>query len=626
MKNKIRTLFLLMFTSAVSFAQEANQKHVVSKGETITQIAKKYQTSVNEIFLLNPNAVNGINENQILIIPNLNSGAMQHEVLAQETVFGISKKYNIAIDQLYLFNPGLKENGLKVGQKINITKPKTSSVINSNESKVVTYKEIEVKEKETLYSLAVENNTTVSELYELNPKLESEGLKKGQIIKIPSTKNVTSSSTFSTTTKTNFIFVQPKETIYGISKKYQVSQDDLLKWNPELQNGLKEGMKLYVQKPLPEIEVTLEPIFDEPVVTKTKSNNNAVQELTFLLPFSLKEDSFSDRTALNKRLNSDVFLNMTLDFYSGALIAIDSVKAMNLPIHIKIVDSKENNRFLNIEELKSQIDFSSTDVVIGPFFQKNVDAFSEVFKNQNLMIVSPLSTDAGKPYPNQVHAMPNNGMIRTTMMEYLRSNYGNLIAVVNPKSNSNKEFFAQNFPEVKLVSTSDTGGLSASTIESQFVQGKTNYVILDSNSMKTAIDLVTTLKKLKGKYDIRLVTLEKLDVLDSTEVQIQDLVDLKFTYPSVTNDATSNVNKKFEEAFKKRFNTTPNRFAIRGFDVTMDVISRMMQDDDNTENIFGYGSEQIENKFMYVNENGGIFNSGIYVLYYDKDLTIKEVQ
>ena len=128
------------------------------------------------------------------------------------------------------------------------------------------------------------------------------------------------------------------------------------------------------------------------------------------------------------------------------------------------------------------------------------------------------------------------------------------------------------------------------------------------------------------KFDIRLVALEKLDVLDSTEVQIQDLVDLKFTFPSVTNDATSNVNVKFEEAFKKRFNTSPNRFAIRGFDVTMDVISRMMQDDDNGENIFGYGSEQIENKFTYVNENGGIFNSGIYVLYYDKDLTIKEAQ
>lgn len=624
MKNKIRTLFLLMFTSVVSFAQEANQKHVVSKGETITQIAKKYQTSVNEIFLLNPNAVNGINENQILIIPNLNSGAMQHEVLAQETVFGISKKYNIAIDQLYLYNPGLKENGLKVGQKINISKPKTGSAISPNESKVVTYKEIEVKEKETLYSLAVQNNTTVSEIYELNPKLESEGLKKGQIIKVPSIKSASSNGTYSSST--NIIFVQPKETIYGISKKYNVSQDDLLKWNPDLQNGLKEGMKLYVQKPLSEVEVALDYTLDESVATKTKRNDNAVQELTFLLPFSLKEDSFADRTALNKRLNTDIFLNMTLDFYSGALIAIDSVKAMNLPIHIKIVDSKENNRSLNIEELKAQIDFSSTDVVIGPFFQKNVDAFSEVFKDQDLMIVSPLSTDAGKPYPNQVHAMPNNGMIRTTMMEYLRSNYGNLIAIVNPKSNSNKEFFAQNFPEVKLVSTSDNGSLSASTIESQLIQGKTNYVILDSNSMKTAIDLVTTLKKLKGKYDIRFVALEKLDVLDSTEVQIQDLVDLKFTYPSVTNDATSNVNKKFEEAFKKRFNTPPNRFAIRGFDVTMDVISRMMQDDDNTENIFGYGSEQIENKFTYVNENGGIFNSGIYVLYYDKDLTIKEVQ
>lgn len=630
MKNKIGTLFLLMFTSAVGFAQEATRKHTVQKGETITQIAKKYQTSTSELFVLNPNAVNGINENQILLIPNLNSGAIQHEVLAQETIYGISKKYNIAIDQLYLYNPGLKENGLKIGQKINISKPKAISNPNSNatESSVITYREIEVKEKETIYSLAVQNNTTVSEIYELNPKLESEGLKKGQIVKIPSTKNKVDSnnSLYEIKNQVDFIFVAPKETIYGISKKYQVSQDDLIRWNPDLQNGLKEGMKLYLQKPTQEIAAEIQSVGNIPVVEKIKKNRNQIQELTFLLPFNIKEDSFSDRASLNKRLNTDVFLNMTLDFYSGALIAIDSAKAMNLPIHIKIVDSKENNRSLDIEELKSQIDFSLTDVVIGPFFQKNVDAFSEIFKNEDLMVVSPLSTDAGKPYPNQVHAMPNNGMIRSTMMEYLRSNYGNLVAVLNPKSNSNKAFFTQDFPEVKLVSASENGNVSASAIESQLVQGKVNYVILDSNSMKTAIDLVSALKKLRSKFDIRLVALEKLEVLDSTEVQIQDLVDLKFTFPSVTNDATSNVNKNFEEAFKRRFNTSPNRFAIRGFDVTMDVISRMMQDDDNGENIFGYGSEQIENKFTYVNENGGIFNSGIYVLYYDKDLTIKEAQ
>ena len=624
--NKLKsTLFLVMCSAFAGFAQQATNKHTVAKGETVTQIAKQYQTTANEIFLLNPAAVNGINENQILIVPNFTGVGIQHEVLAQETVYGISKKYNIAIDQLYLYNPGLKENGLKVGQKINISKPKNANVI--VDKKQPSYKEVEIAEKETIYSLAVSNNTTVSAIYELNPGLETNGLKKGQFVKIPTKENAVTENK----NKSLQITVQPKETVYGISKKYNVSQDDLLKWNPDLKNGLRDGMVLNIQQPKANDVVVAKPIepkvIEETVVmNKSKRQQNEVQELTLLLPFNIKDDTFSDRTALNKRLNSDIFLNMALDFYSGALIAIDSAKALNLPIQIKIVDSKENNRSLNIEELKKQIDFSSTDVVIGPFFQKNVDAFSEAFKDQDLMVVSPLSTDTGKPYPNQVHAMPNNGLVRSTMMEYLRSNFGNIIAVINPKTTSSKEFFTKSFSDVKLVNSAENGSLSISNVESKLVQGKVNYVILDSNSMRTAVDLINGLKKLKNKFDIRLVALEKYEVLDSTEINIQDLVDLKFTYPSVTNDATANVNKRFEDAFKKRFNTLPNRFAIRGFDVTMDVISRMMQNDEDSNNVFGYGSEQIENKFTYVNENGGIFNSGIYVLYYDKDLTIKEAE
>jgi len=624
MKNKIRTLFLLMFTSAVSFAQETNQKHVVSKGETITQIAKKYQTTTNDLFLLNPTAVNGINENQVLIIPNKHTIGLQHEVQTQETVYGISKKYNIAIDQLYLYNPGLKENGLKVGQKINITKPQVNNKSTLADSDIL-FKEIEVKEKETLYSLAAEYKTAISVLYDLNPSLEKEGLKKGTLIKVPinDKQNKLSESKHVTSVTPSYILVESKETIYGISKKHNVSQDDLLKWNPELQNGLKEGMKLYVQKPLREVEVALDPIFDEPVVVKR--NNNTIQELTFLLPFNIKEDTFLDRSALNKKLNSDVFLNMTLDFYSGALIAIEDAENKNLPIRVKIVDSKENNRSLNVEALKTEIDFTETDVVIGPFFQKNVDAFSEVFKDQDLMIVSPLSTDAGKPYPNQVHAMPNSNMVKNTMMEYLRSKNGNIIAVINPKSATSKSYFDQNFQEVKQVNVSENGSVNQAAIESKIISGQTNYVILESNSLKTAIEVISNLKKLQKNYDVRLVVIDKNDSLDSTEINMQDLVDLQFTFPSITNESTANVNVGFENAFKKRFKVKPNRFAIRGYDVTMDVITRMMQADDS-ENIFGYGSEQIENKFMYVNENGGIFNSGIYVLYYDKDLTIKEAQ
>lgn len=633
MKRKLSALFILLCSSFASIAQEGTQKHVVSKGETITQIAKKYQTTANEIFVLNPLAVNGINENQVLQIPNKTSTMLQHEVLAQETVYGISKKYNIAIDQLYLYNQGLQENGLKVGQFLNLSKARSKT----KHIPVALYKEIEVQDKQTIYAIAVQNNTAVSKLYELNPELEKEGLKKGQFIKVPleETKAVVKKLNEETASSAtvNSIIVQPKETIYGISKKHNVSQEDLLKWNPSLKDGLKNGTKLYVQNPISnnvstynnQAIVSKEANKLEPLNQITKQNNEA-RELTLLLPFNIKDDTFLDKSTLNKRLNSDVFLNMTLDFYSGALVAIDSAKAMKLPIHINIVDSKESNRSLNIENLKNDVNFSTTDVVIGPFFQKNVDALSEAFKDQSLLIVSPLSTDAGKPFKNQVHSMPNGLLIKNTMMEYLRSKNGNVIAVLNPTSSTSKSFYTDSFPEVKIVNTVNNDGISSAAIEAQFIANQTNFVVLDHNSLKTAIDLVAALKKLQKKYDVRLVVLEKTDVLDSSEINSQDLANLKFTFPSVTNETANVKSERFKDLYKKKFGISPNRFAVRGFDVTFDVITRMMQNEDYSENIFSYGSEQIENKFMYVNSNGGVFNSAIYVLYYDKDLTIKEAE
>ncbi|MDN3710051.1 hypothetical protein QW060_24425 [Myroides ceti] len=188
------------------------------------------------------------------------------------------------------------------------------------------------------------------------------------------------------------------------------------------------------------------------------------------MPFNLDKNNPDNKTEINKILNNDVFLNMTLDFYSGALIAIDSARAMNLPLEVKIFDSKESNRSMNVAQLKQQFDFSNTDVVIGPFFQANVDAISEEFKDTPTLIVSPLSTDKGKPYPNQVHTMPNTDIVRNEMMEYLRAQNGNIIAVLNPKAASSRNFFESNFKEVKLLDAAANGAVTKSQIEACLIK------------------------------------------------------------------------------------------------------------------------------------------------------------
>ena len=70
MMNNLKFIILLFFfwISFNNFAQE-NIKHTVVKGETITNIFQKYNVTPSDIYSLNPEVLNGLQENNILIIP-----------------------------------------------------------------------------------------------------------------------------------------------------------------------------------------------------------------------------------------------------------------------------------------------------------------------------------------------------------------------------------------------------------------------------------------------------------------------------------------------------------------------------------------------------------------------------
>ena len=227
---------------------------------------------------------------------------------------------------------------------------------------------------------------------------------------------------------------------------------------------------------------------------------------------------------------------MTLDFYSGAKLAIDDLKSKNYNLNVKFVDSKETNRALDVNTLKSDFDFSSTDVIIGPFFQKNVDAVSESFKNQQTIIVSPLSTDKGKPYPRQVHTMPNTEIVKKQMLEYVLSKQANVVAITDGKKTS-AAYFNSGYPAITTLTVKADEKVSVTVLRNLLSPTHENYIVYDATSLNTSVELVRTLRSLLKDFKIQLISLEKLDVLDSSDIQIDDLTALKYTFPSVTNDS-----------------------------------------------------------------------------------------
>jgi LysM repeat protein len=165
-------IFVFMIACFV-FGQDFN-KHMVEKGETITQIAQKYNVTPYDIYQLNPDVQGGLKPNSVLLIPikgsakKTVSNAITHKVEPKETLFGIEKKYGVSDEALKSANPDLEKLGLQIGQILVIPSSTVVKATVSTPEKAVFHN---VLPKETKYSIAKAYGITIEELERKNPEI-----------------------------------------------------------------------------------------------------------------------------------------------------------------------------------------------------------------------------------------------------------------------------------------------------------------------------------------------------------------------------------------------------------------------------------------------------------------------
>lgn len=351
---------------------------------------------------------------------------------------------------------------------------------------------------------------------------------------------------------------------------------------------------------------------------------NQPKKLALLLPFNLNKVQNDTVNSVADRLKKDKFLNMTLDFYSGALEAIDSAKQLGVTVDVSVFDSEETKNGLNLVKLIADNHLEDFSAVIGPFYQTNVEKTAELLSASQVAIISPLSKEIGKSYPNLFQTITSTSVLRSSIFDFMRSKNGNVIAVVDKKKVSVKKYIVDNQKDVRLVSLTEIGALIPESLSSKLQKDRINYVVLETES---TVLIKATLKLLLSKLKecaIQLVILEPNETLETDEIEFDNLVQLKLLYPSMTRENSSVGAEIFEKNYKLKNKVTPNAFAIRGFDVTFDALMRLSQATTFSESTSIQVTEQVESKFDYFkNESGGFGNKGLYILYYDADLTVK---
>ena len=355
-----------------------------------------------------------------------------------------------------------------------------------------------------------------------------------------------------------------------------------------------------------------------------KPSVNQTKKLALLLPFNLAKVQNDTVNTIADRLKKDKFLNMTLDFYSGALVAIDSAKQLGISVDVSVFDSEETKNNSNIANLIKQNKLDDFSSVIGPFYQTNVEKTAELLTTNQVAVISPLSKEIGKSYPNLFQTITSPTLIRSAIFDFMRSKNGNILAVVDKKKVSVKKYIIDNQKDVRLVSLTEIGALIPESLSSKLQKDRINYVVLETES---TVLIKATLKLLLSKLKecaIQLVILEPNETLDTDEIEFANLLKLKLLYPSMTRENTSPEAAIFEKNYKLKNKVTPNAFATRGFDVTFDTLMRLSQATTFAESASTQVTEQVESKFDYFkNETGGFANKGLYILYYDADLTVK---
>ncbi len=213
-------------------------EYVVQRGDTLWNISKKLDTTVEEIKKINNLDNNLLYIGQVLKVPNYETVIDNNTIYIVkkgDTLYSIAKMYNVSLDDLKKFN-GLSNNDLSVGDQIKI--PISQSIITPSENEVINEGSVYVVQKgDTLYSIAKRFNTTIDNIKN-NNSIIGDVLSVGMNLLIP-TNNISDVLIHK---------VISGDSLWSIAKKYNTTIDDIKRLNNLVSDLLVIGQELQVKQ------------------------------------------------------------------------------------------------------------------------------------------------------------------------------------------------------------------------------------------------------------------------------------------------------------------------------------------------------------------------------------------
>jgi len=510
-----------------------------------------------------------------------------------------------------------------------------------------------VQERQTLYSISKAYNVTQDEILEANHGLRESGLKKNSIIMIPvqseapAMKDIPQQETAESVQEPPQEPAQPSfqkihvvrwyETLKDIADRYNVSESAIIAANKLKDGKIKNRQKLiiptevYAQSITPEMpaeeKVSEEEEDDMDLETAFDNDDNqeeATQEY-------ISKSHIQATVLLPLKATGSTSSKSNMDFYSGVLLAAREMGESGVDIDMSVYDIANGSYGATKSELES------SDIIIGPVAAADITRIYAVAPGIKALI-SPLDPKAEQlcqTYSTMIHAPAPRMAQYEDLAQWIKEDLmpGDRVIVISEKE-------ARKGDEGKLLRAAIDSAyieyipLAYSILEGRKIQEPleakmtaegTNRVIIASESEAFVNDAVRNLNlTIHNKFNVVLYAPAKIRTFETIEIENFHNTNLhaSLTYYIDYSNAEA---KQFVKKYRALFNTEPTQFAFQGYDVAKYFIGLCAKYGDawmhHTEDTL-----MLQSTFNIKPVGNGYINNGIRRIVYGPDYSVMVVE
>jgi len=404
--------------------------------------------------------------------------------------------------------------------------------------------------------------------------------------------------------------VKKGQTLYAISKAYDVAMQDVINTNPEINQGLKANQTLLIPAPVAEdplelisvIEpaIIVPPVMDPPVdkdheVPGEDPISITTGYLTYQLPCGMTPDS--KKEVYNVALMMHLFLKESdsidigspsqkeiesynsfryIQFYEGFLLAVDSLRKAGLNLNLYVYSLETNPTFTST--LLKKPEMAEMDLIIGMLFNRNFEIVASWARDHQIPIVSPVSERESQVEGNPmvIKIRPSYTSEGITLAEYLANNHHfSHTLLIRSWEEEGKKMADQIYANCLALGL-DVITVSKDDLINKLNRGVENVVVVVSTQKPFVLNVLSQLNADTNGYEFTVFGLPRWDQFEGMDFQYMEKARAHIVVPSWVDYQDPWV-KRLVRLFRENYKTDPENLAFQGYDVAWYFLNALKQ-------------------------------------------------